>query len=485
MIDYQDYFKNKKVLVMGLGLLGRGIGVTKFLAENGAKVTVTDLKTKGELEDAVKEINIFIKTNKLKAISYKLGGHNIADIKQAGLIIRAANVPIDSPYLKEVKKNKITVTQDATLFAQLVGEGVKIIGITGTRGKSTVTHLLYEILKANGRRVWLGGNVRGTATLPLLKKVKPGDVVVMELDSWQLQSFGDSKISPSLAIFTSFMNDHQNYYGSTSLTTGQNGMRRYFEDKANIFKYQKAGDILIVGRNNFGPESFKLPEAIKQLKPKSTLKVISETDFPKNWRLKLLGKHSRYNTALAYIAARALSVPESVIKKTVENFAGLPGRLELVANKGGIKYYNDTTATTPEAAMAALHALASLGLTSGNFPRLNLGRGSNLKRIILLAGGADKELNYDHWGKVVPKYLKELILFKGSATEKILKVLPKKARFEIKVVENMKEAIRQAQSLAAQGDIVLLSPGAASFGIFKNEFDRGDQFNKLVKAIKK
>lgn len=468
MTDYQNYFKGKKVLVMGLGLLGRGIGVTKFLAECGAKVTVTDFKTKEELKEALKEINDFVKKHKLKAtrlndavgqVSYKLGGHDLADFRDRDLIIRAANVPLDSPYLKEAAKNKIQVTQDAALFAKLTAGQVKIVGITGTRGKSTVTHLLYEILKADKRRVWLAGNIRGTATLPLLKKVKPGDMVVMELDSWQLQSFGDAKISPSLAIFTSLMNDHQNYY--------QNNLARYFKDKANIFKYQKVGDTLIIGKNNFSPDSFRLVDEIKKLKPKGDVIVPDYKLTAKSYKLKLPGSHNLYNIALVIAAAQELGVPETVIKKVTGNFKGLPGRLELVAVKKGIKFYNDTTATTPDAVMAAVHAL-----------------GEKKGKIILIGGGADKELDFKRYGQIVPKYLKELILFKGAATEKILKALPVKWKKQAIMVGSMKEALRQAQGLAAQGDIVLLSPGAASFGIFKNEFDRGDQFNKLARKLK-
>lgn len=463
MADYQNYFKDKKILVMGLGLLGRGIGVTKFLAANGAKVTVTDLKTKEELKEALKSLA------KYKNIKYHLGGHELADFSAQGrsasggknqdLIIRAANVPLNSLYLKEAAKNKIPVTQDAALFAQLAGNKVKIVGITGTRGKSTVTHLLYEILRAAKRKVYLAGNVRGLATLPLLKKIKPGDTVVMELDSWQLQSFGDAKISPELAIFTSLMNDHQNYYN--------NNFTRYFQDKANIFKYQKAGDALIVGKNNFSPDSFKLVDEIKKMKPKGRLKVVTENNLPKNWRLKLPGRHNRYNVALAVIATRELGVTEEVIKKTVENFAGLPGRLELTAEKRGVRYYNDTTATTPDATLAALHALRE-----------------KKGKIILLGGGTDKELDFKRFGQIAPKYLKELILFQGTATDKILKVLPAKFKQQAIVVSGMADAMKCALALAEKGDVVLLSPAAASFGLFRNEFDRGDQFNKLVKKLK-
>lgn len=422
---------------MGLGLLGRGIGVIKFLAEQGAELTVTDLKTKEQLAPALKQLS------KYKNITYVLGEHRLDDFKNKDLIIRAPNAPLNSIYLEEARKNKIEVQQDASLFCKLAPAGVKIIGVTGTRGKSTVTHLLYEILIKAGKKAYLAGNVRGTATLPLLKKIKKDDYVVMELDSWQLQSFGDNKISPSLAIFTTFLVDHQNYY--------HNDMNQYFADKANIFKYQTKDEVLIAGS--------QVAKMVKAQKPKGKL-IIPKQSL-------LAGKHREYNAALASAAAKVLGVPESVISKAVKNFKGLPGRLELVANKKGIKFYNDTTATTPDAVMAAVHALKEY-------------KG----KMILIGGGTDKELDFKRYGQIVSKYLKELILFKGTATEKILAVLPIKFKKQVVLVDNMKDAFKCATSLAERGDLVLLSPGAASFGIFKNEFDRGDQFVKLVQKIK-
>lgn len=436
---------------MGLGLLGRGIGVIKFLAEQGAELTVTDLKTKDQLAPALKQLS------KYKNITYVLGEHRLEDFRNKDLIIRAPNAPLDSVYLQEAEKNKIEIVQDASLFCKLAPEGVKIIGITGTRGKSTVTHLLYEILKASKKNVYLAGNVRGTATLPLLKKIKSGDYVVMELDSWQLQSF--TTFSPHLAVFTSFMNDHQNYY--------RNDMERYFADKANIFKQQKSSDLLVVGKNNFGPGFVNLVAKVKDYGVKGKLIVVDEKNFPSGWEVNLLGAHNRYNLALAMVAAQALGLSDSTIKKAVKNFKGLPGRLELAATKKGIKFYNDTTATTPDGVLAAVHALKDFK-----------------NKIVLIGGGTDKELDFKRYGQIVPKYLKELILFKGTATEKILASLPSKFKKQAVLVSDMKDAFKCATALAEKGDIVLLSPGAASFGIFKNEFDRGDQFNKLVKKVK-
>ncbi|MBI2482088.1 MAG: UDP-N-acetylmuramoyl-L-alanine--D-glutamate ligase [Candidatus Vogelbacteria bacterium] len=460
-MDYRDYFKGKKVTVMGLGLLGRGIGVIKFLADCGVDILVTDLKTRKQLAPALKQLS------KYKNIKYVLGEHRLEDFQNKNLIIRAPNAPLDSPYLAEAKKNNIEIEQDASLFVKLVPASVKIVGITGTRGKSTVTHLLYKILQSalrrgsgqKNRKVFLGGNVRGVATLPLLKKIKAGDIVVLELDSWQLQSFGDNKLSPHLAIFTTFMVDHLNYYAGD--------MKRYWADKVNNFKYQKRGDTLILGN--------QVKKQKSKVKIKSKL-IIPKAKLPTGWQLKIPGVHNEYNAMLAVVAARELGVKDQVIKKVLVDFKGLPGRLELIKEVKGVKYYNDTTATTPDAVMAAVHTL-SKGESFKQSPRTHLGK------IILIGGGTDKGLDFKRYAQIVPKYLKGLVLFKGTATDKILAVLPKKLKFPVTVVESMKEALRQAEDLATRGDLVLLSPGAASFGIFRNEFDRGGQFNNLVKKI--
>lgn len=448
MADYCNYFKNKKITLMGLGLLGRGVNVAKFLAECGAKLTITDLKTKKELEPSLKKLK------KFSGIKYVLGKHNLADFRRKDMIIKAAGVPLGSPYIKEARKNKIPVEMDASLFAKLLTSNVNIIGVTGTRGKSTTTQLIYEILKRSGKKVFLGGNVKGLATLPLLKKINPliggGDVVVMELDSWQLQGFGEAKISPRVGVFTNFMRDHMNYY--------KNDMKQYFGDKANIFKYQKKSDFLITGE--------KLDKILKKFyksKIKSKLIIARAADVPKNWKIKIMGQHNLENIAVAIETCKCLGINDPVIKKSVENFAGIPGRFEFIREIKGVKYYNDTTATTPEAVIASLKTMRKY-------------KG----KIILIGGGADKELDYKEYARIVKKYVKALFLFKGAATDKIARAIGKN-KFPVKVVDSMKKAIGIVRANAEKGDVVLLSPGAASFGLFSNEFDRGDQFNKLVK----
>jgi len=430
--------------MLGLGLLGRGIGVTRFLAAAGAQLTITDLKSATDLKDSLDQLSEY------DNITYVLGEHRLEDFTNQDLIIKAAGVPLNSPFIAEAKKNGIPVKMDASLFLELAPPGVVTVGVTGTRGKSTVTHWLEQVLKAANQVVYLGGNVRGIATLPLLSKVKAGDYVVLELDSWQLQGFGEAGLSPQVAIFTTFMQDHQNYY--------QNNMDLYLADKANIFLNQHAEDFLVLGEQ---AESAVLEQYKDKIK--SHLIIAGHT-LPVGWAVKLLGAHNRYNASLVYEAAIALGLEVEDVKRGIETFPGVPGRLEYLGEKKGIKFYNDNNATTPDAAMAAVKA----------FPDYQ-------GKIILIGGGADKELDFSEYARLMPTYVKKFILFKGSATEKIKAVLP--SEIEVVEVTSMTEALDQAQISATAGDLILLSPGAASFGVFKNEYERNDQFVTLVGQI--
>ncbi len=477
---------------MGLGLLGGALNDIRYLANHGAELLVTDLKTREELKPSL------AKLRKYKKIKFVLGKHRREDFHNTDMILQPGNVPIDSPYLAEAHKHHIPIFVSESLFAKYAEEAM-MIGITGTRGKSTVTQLIYEILKLNydlglnqsaksrliGQKgflgkPFLGGNVKNVSTLALLDQVKAGDIVVMELDSWALRGMGDIKKSPHIAVFTNLMVDHQNFYGSTKLTTGKNGMDLYFADKANIFLNQIAGDYLVCGRG-----VFKLIQ--RKYKRFSSQAVAPDARVvPKNWKIKLLGEHNRLNIAYAVTVARILDVPEKIIKKVVEDFKGVPGRLELIREIRGIKYYNDTTATTPDGVLAAIKALKPT-LKGALKPS---GEGSGKEGgIVLISGGTDKELEYKAYSQEVSKVVKALILFKGTATEKILKELRKthyerRIKMPLEIIESMKNAMNFAKKYAQKGDIVLLSPGAASFEIFQNEFDRGEQFNVLVKKIK-
>ena len=455
------YFKGKKITVMGLGLLGRGVGDVRFLAQEGAELIVTDLKTKEELIESLKELSLEkIGKDAFSRITYVLGEHRLEDFKNRDFILKAAGVPLDSVYIAEARKNNIPVEMSSALFVALTK--ATIIGITGTRGKSTVTHLIYEILKENYKnssiKIFLGGNVRGVATLPFVRDAKKGDIAVLELDSWQLQGFGERKISPHISVFTNLMSDHVNYY--------KDDPEQYFKDKANIFLYQKQNDYLLTDKKvahlitakYFG----KLANQPIELAPDI---------IPHGWNVGLKGEHNRLNTAFALRVATIVGIDYEIIKKVVESFQGVPGRLELIALKRGVKFYNDTNATTPDATIAALRALGS---------SKDLGQHSH-QNIILIAGGADKKLDMTQLIQEIPLYVKTLILLPGTGTARILSDI-KKAGIDFIEVKTLKEAYETAYRGAKTGDSILLSPAFASFGLFSNEYDRGDQFVALVTA---
>lgn len=230
-----DFFKGKKVTLMGLGLLGRGVGDAKYIAGCGAQLLITDKKSSEELTESLEQLK------DVENISYRLGEHREEDFVHADMVIKAAGVPLNNEYIEAAKKAGVPVYMSTALFAKFAhSAGATLVGITGTRGKSTTTHLIFHVLSQVGRRVHLGGNVRGLSTLSLLPEVQRGDVVVLELDSWQLQGFGDLKVSPDVAVFTNLMADHQNYYPD---------METYFLDKANIFLNQGEGDVLVCGES--------------------------------------------------------------------------------------------------------------------------------------------------------------------------------------------------------------------------------------------
>jgi UDP-N-acetylmuramoylalanine--D-glutamate ligase len=439
--DIEKIFAGKKITLMGLGLLGRGVGDAEFLAAAGAELVVTDLKTEAELAPSIERLK------KIPGITYHLGGHRLGDFEDRDMILRAPNVPLDSPFIAHARERGIAIEMDASLFAKL--SDATILGITGTRGKSTVTHLIYEMAKSANFNPFLGGNERDVATLQLLPKTDKDALVILELDSWQLQGFEESNISPHISVWTNFMPDHMNY--------DHGDMDRYFRDKAAIARFQKKGDFFIAT-----PDIKEKMESKFGALPGTFIAV---ADPPQGWTVALPGEHNRRNAGCAVAAAKILGIPEDIIKNVLKNFSGLPGRLEFLGEKNGIAFYDDGNSTTPEAGIAALRALAPLG-----------------RPIILIAGGSDKEMQFEVFADEIVKSAARAILFTGKATEKLQALLPKE--FPAEIVSSMDAAFASALAMAKRGDIILLSPGATSFGIFKNEYDRGDQFREAFKNIK-
>ena len=437
--EVMEYFKGRKVTVMGLGLLGRGVGDAAFLAECGAEVTVTDLKSAADLSESVEKLKTY------PNITFVLGEHREEDFEKRDLILVAAGVPLDSPYLQHARAAGVPLSMSAALFAKL--SELPVIGVTGTRGKSTVAHLMHHTLMQAGKKVVLGGNIRGISNLQLLKEIDDAEVAVMELDSWQLQGFGWEGISPHIAVFTNLFEDHLNYYSD---------MESYFSDKANIYRNQKVGDVLIAGKSVVDTWISKYPAPNTPLVPKP---------LPLDWQLQIPGEHNRENAALAMAALAAYGLAESEIRIGVESFSGVEGRLQLVREVDGIKIYNDNNATTPHATTVAL---AALGREGGN--------------LVLLAGGADKGLDVAPLALSITEHCRQVILTPGSGTDELVSLLHN-GTVGVSVVEDLKAAVAAARSAAAPGDIILFSPAFASFSQFKNEYDRNDQFMKLVEAL--
>jgi UDP-N-acetylmuramoylalanine--D-glutamate ligase len=425
---YTTFFKGKRVTLMGLGLLGRGIGDARFLASQGAELIVTDLKSESELAQSLAELKEFPNS------TYHLGGHRLEDFKDRDMIIKAAGVPLDSPYIAEAHANGVPVYMSTALFAKFAQEiGATIVGVTGTRGKSTTAQLIAHILKETSEKVLLGGNIRGISTLELLPQITQGTIVVLELDSWQLQGFGDLKISPHIAVFTNLLEDHLNYYKSDP--------EAYFWDKANIFTHQKNGDRLIVGAQVLG----KIQKANPPISP------VVPPPLPESWKLQLVGEHNKENAALAALALRMLGLSDEEIKSGLESFAPVEGRLQFVREVNGVKIYNDNNSTTPDATVAALDS----------FPK---------EKVIVIAGGADKGLDTAALVQEMQK-CKKVLLLAGTGTDKIKSAFPAAL-----IYQGMSDAVKDAYAAASEGDVMLFSPGFASFGLFTNEYDRNDQF---------
>lgn len=427
-----------KVLIFGLGLNGGGVGSAKFFSRQGAKVTVTDLKTEEALSASLNKLASF------PDIEYVLGKHRLADFLASNLIVKNPAIPWDNPFLKKTRAKGIPITTDTILFFNQTP--APVIGITGTKGKSTTATLLTKLLRKKysraypelRRKIWLLGNIR-ESFLNKLPQIKPKDIVVAELSSFQLEDLALIKKSPHIAIITNIFPDHLNRYDS---------LKDYSQAKANIFLYQNSKDHLIINGN----DKF-LVKLIKSAK--------AQKYFVKNNKMSPL----EINIALAIQAAKIFKVSKREIDKVIKNFRGVAGRQEIIRKFKNRIFINDTTATNPTAVLVGLKYLNK----------------KYRQPIILIAGGQNKNLDYKKMAQKINKKVKKIILLPGNATEKIKKYL----RIKFLKAGDMQEAVEKAYNISQAGDLILLSPGAASFNLFENEFDRGDQFNQCVKNLHK
>ncbi|MBA2391378.1 MAG: UDP-N-acetylmuramoyl-L-alanine--D-glutamate ligase [Ktedonobacteraceae bacterium] len=448
--------RGKRVLVMGLGLQGSGMAAARYAAQQGALVRVTDMKAPEVLAPSVQALAGL-------PIEFILGQHREEDFMWADMVIRNPGVSRSSPYLLLAQEHGAHIEMEIGLFF-LACPG-RILGVTGTRGKTTTASLLYEILRASGAPTLLGGNVAGVETLSLLPQITAETQVVLELSSWQLEGLAPHAISPEIAVMTNIYPDHLNTY---------NGMEDYAEAKANIFRYQSPQGKAIFNYDNdwtrrFGEEApgqtwfTSLARGGSFARGSTEITPFPFTDTP------LAGRHNLENILLATTTARLLDIADETIAQTVRTFRGIPHRLEDVRELNGVRFVNDSASTTPVA--------GRVGLEAFNAP------------IVLVAGGNTKHLPLEQWPARIIERCRDVVLLPGSGTDELLPTLHEEVRLQhvsdpIRgIFSDFTEALDKAVALTRPGDILLLSPGFTSFGMFLNEFDRGDQFVKYVKGL--
>ncbi len=486
-------YTGMNVLIMGLGLHGGGLESARYLASHGAKLTVTDLRDEKILTPSIEKL-------KAAGISarYVLGHHNIEDFENADMIIKNPGVPPDSPYLRAASDQRSAdrgsahIETDISLF--LAASPARLIAVTGSKGKSSTSSAIHWVLDQARKRcllpgkAYLGGNIT-VSPLTFLDTLTADDDVVLELSSWQL---GDLKgrlhpgsaganpialLKPRAAVLTAIMPDHLDRYGT---------MEAYVADKRVIYQGQDKTDATIAADDRWG-QSFlaetpgrpmvygekPLPEGtaggwvespggrgLAQLAAKLPAQPASgEIIELVPAKLLVPGSHQKKNLLAAGLALLDLGLPADFIRESLGSFPGIEHRLEFFHESRGIRFYNDTAATIPEAAAAAVEAFD--------------------QPVILVSGGTDKNLDFSCLVKAAAN-AKAVILLAGTGSEKLRRLLDQAAIPYRGPWDSVDGAVHSALETAAAGDVVVLSPGCASFGMFLNEFDRGHKWKDAV-----
>jgi len=467
----KGFFSGKTVLVMGLGRFGGGVDVARFTANSGAKVIVTDLASARQLSDSVGRLE------GLDDIEFHLGSHNPADFEQADIIVANPAVPGDNEFLQIARRAGKFVTSQINIFFELCP--VKIIGITGANGKSTTAaltaHLLrnarYEQRATSNQHVWLSGNIGNQPLLTTIDRIGPDDLVVLELSSFQLEQLAQIQKAPKVALLTNLTPNHLDRHGTFA---------NYCAAKENIFRFQKPNN----GRpavSIFNAEDKIAAEWFEKYKNDTGRICIkfSADDVSDELRncFALPGRANLSNLAGAIAIARYFGADDDRIKSCLPEFKALPHRLEQVGEIRGVRWYNDSKATTPEGAITALDAFD--------------------QPIIIIAGGYDKNIPFDKLGEKIAEKAKAAILI-GKTAPKIASAIQnintslrvkrsnlKTLNTKIELVDSLAEAVQLANQLAVSDDIVLLSPACASYDMFENYEQRGKEFTKLIKSFNK
>ena len=450
---FETYFtalKNQKIAVLGLGVSNRPL--VRLLLEFGCQVTGCDRTPREKLDPEVLE---------LEQLGCKLHvGEDYLEGVQADVVFRTPGMHPANPAIAALAAGGAQVTSEMEVFFEVCP--CHLIGVTGSDGKTTTTTLISEMLKASGKRVWLGGNI-GTPLLPLVRQMAPEDYAVVELSSFQLM---DMRRSPHIAVITNLAPNHLDVHKD---------MQEYVDAKKNIFRFQSQEDILILNGDNAitarlsgnGQTKFFSRQG-KDVCVRSENGMIFRRGEPVLATADILlpGEHNVENYMTAIAAVDGL-VPDEVICQVAKTFGGVEHRIELVRIKDGVRFYNDSIASSPTRTIAGLRS----------FP----------EKVILIAGGYDKHIPYDVLGPEICQHVKKLFL--GGATGPKIRdavlACPEYDPAALPIVDcgDFASAVRAAAANAQPGDVVLMSPASAAFDQFKNFMVRGDFYKKMVREL--
>ena len=436
-IDSPRALAGRRVVVMGLGLHGGGLGVAQFLRRHGASLVVTDLREASELAPSLERLGT-------QGVRYVLGRHDLQDFREAEIVVRNPAVPLDAPALAVAREAGARIEMELTMFLRWCAAS-QVVAVTGTRGKSTTATALHAMLRAGGQPTRLAGNM-GVSALAQLDQIQPDEVVVLEMSSWQTEGLAGTGVRASGAIITNLLPDHLNRYAS---------MEAYAAAKAELLRAQRPGDWTVLPAGPGWGDWFAA-------RARGRVVRVPEGEAPPGWRDAVLrGAHNRANLAAAGLAARELDVPTAAVRRAVASFAGVAQRQEFLGTIGSVRVFNDTTATIPDATLAALDTIPGPW--------------------VLIAGGSDKRLDFGRLAERLERdrRVRGVVLLPGAGTDRLRPQLPAQAP---PLVADMPAAVAAALKMAEPGDALLLSPACASFGLFAHEFDRGAQFLAAVEA---